>query len=286
MSECCGSRPCPFCNFCSPDIPKWFSHIRLSHASQDSFFVRCSIGNCVNVYTSFSSWNTHVYRHHRDEVCKQPTSSGDIPSTNTSGDNQTATTVISIDQEESFVDVSEPQPPTTIESDIAQLLGEDFERQERECASFLLQMKEKHSTSQVAINAIVRGCEQLFDDTRTRIKAGVMHHLSLKGIDTSQLTEMETFMDNIRNPFSGISTPYQQQKYFRRNFNLVVSVCTRVHVFVSDCVCVCGSVHVCVCVCALCVCVCVCACVRVCVCVFCYDLLCFIGIHLQLVYLF
>ena len=58
----------------------------------------------------------------------------------------------------------------------------------------------KHSTSQVAINAIVYGCEQLFDDTRTRIKAGVMHHLSLKGIDTSQLTEMGTFMDNIWNP--------------------------------------------------------------------------------------
>ena len=140
MSESSGSRPCPFCTIRSPDIPKWFSHIRLSHASQDVFFVRCNISNCVNVYTSFSSWNTHVYRHHRDEVCKQLTFSGDLTSTNSPGDNQTTTTAITIDQEENLLDVSEPQPLTTIESDIAQLLGKDFEQQERECASFLLQI--------------------------------------------------------------------------------------------------------------------------------------------------
>ena len=84
-------------------------------------------------------------------------------------------------------------------------------------------MKEKFGTSQKAIDNIITGCEGLLHHSAKRIEAGVNHHLSKNGVDIGSIPDVRNFFDNLRSPFTGLTSSYLQQKYYRENFGLIVS---------------------------------------------------------------
>ena len=59
--------------------------------------------------------------------------------------------------------------------------------QRKKSSSYLLQIKEERMISQAAVNDVVKGCQEVFEHTVGRIKAGVKHKLSNLGIDPANL---------------------------------------------------------------------------------------------------
>ena len=73
--------------------------------------------------------------------------------------------------------VLEPQDlvnhPTDLELDIQQFLGTDVTQQKRNSALVILKMKEKYHLSQTAIDNIIGSSQALFDETVSRLHAGI-----------------------------------------------------------------------------------------------------------------
>ena len=58
------SSICPMCHFQTPTMALCLSHLRLVHASDPQFCVRCRIDGCTYSGKSFSALYSHIYRKH------------------------------------------------------------------------------------------------------------------------------------------------------------------------------------------------------------------------------
>lgn len=59
------------CSLCATRLPSlafYISHLRLVHATDPNFSVKCGINHCSSNFKSFGGFNSHVYRHHRDAL--------------------------------------------------------------------------------------------------------------------------------------------------------------------------------------------------------------------------
>ena len=61
MSVC---KACSFCNFLAPSLTLWLSHVRTVHGSDPAFEIEC----CSVKYSKCSSFVSHMYRKHRNEL--------------------------------------------------------------------------------------------------------------------------------------------------------------------------------------------------------------------------
>ena len=67
---------CPLCvtpQFSS--LAKLLHHIRVTHADANSFNIHCTLQGCCRTFTSFKSYQTHIYRYHNvsQSSCLQST---------------------------------------------------------------------------------------------------------------------------------------------------------------------------------------------------------------------
>ena len=51
-----------------PSLPSYISHLRLVHATDPNFSIKCGINNCLSNFKSFRGFNSHVYCHHHDAL--------------------------------------------------------------------------------------------------------------------------------------------------------------------------------------------------------------------------
>lgn len=58
------AKYCPRCPFFSYQLVRVITHIGLEHSGEPNFSVICGIEGCANTYTNFSSYRSHLYRHH------------------------------------------------------------------------------------------------------------------------------------------------------------------------------------------------------------------------------
>lgn len=66
---------CSICHqFASPTFGGVFRHVGSVHAFEYNFNVRCGISGCEATFKKFSSWRSHIYRKHRQELDDQPDS--------------------------------------------------------------------------------------------------------------------------------------------------------------------------------------------------------------------
>ena len=107
-----------------------------------------------------------------------------------------------------------------LDDDLDHLLGMDANNQKRTSALYLMKMKEIYRLSQVPIDDIVEGSQSIFNHVVHRFRAKVHSKLSEIGIDENKLDDI---FSDLPDPFMGLETRYKQEKYFREDFNLVVS---------------------------------------------------------------
>ncbi len=193
---------CPLCNFISPNRNLWLSHIRGVHSNDDDFSMVCGISECTATYSKCSSFISHVYRKHRD-VLSVP----DKVEHSTCSSEHTDSVVF-----ERSVDM---------EHTISQILGTDALLQQKKSALHVLNLKEVHGLSEIAVQHVIHETQSIFSHTVHRIKAGVSEHLSRSGIEApSSLYDMFSDIDD---PFKGLHTSYLQEKFYRENLDCIVS---------------------------------------------------------------
>ena len=88
---------------------------------------------------------------------------------------------------------------------------------DRNAAMYLLKLKEVHHLSQSAIDCVVSNTRALLEQQLALLR---------EGIGTSLLASEDiqtNVFQNVQDPFARLNTAYLQEKYFRENFDLVVS---------------------------------------------------------------
>jgi hypothetical protein len=108
--------------------------------------------------------------------------------------------------------------------EIAEILGDAEGQQKRNCAHFLLGLKENFCVSQKALDNVVTGYGTILNFSALRIQASINHILSANGIDVTVLPELEELFENLPNPFIGLTSAYLQMQYYKDHFGLIEPV--------------------------------------------------------------
>ena len=220
---------CRLCGSRLPTLRLWISHLRLVHSSDPNFSVCCGIDGCQGTYTKFSSFNTHLYRNHRDIICKSSLS-------NSTDGNEAFEFDSSNDADFSSVFTPEAtsEPPLEL----------SHSDQLKISSKFLIKLKDSRGISQAAINDVVEGVQTIFSHTVQQLKASVEEKLGFSGINAGEVEGLQELFTEFKDPFDGIQTPYLQQKFIATNFDYVVSlacICSMHCVRMLHAVCTCNA---------------------------------------------
>lgn len=98
------------------------------------------------------------------------------------------------------------------------------DRLHRSAALFLLSIKECYQIPQTALEFAVSQVQQMLtytvEDMKQFVKECLLPHLQASGV---QIELLETLC--VPDPFSSLQSEYMQTKYYKENFDLVVSKC-------------------------------------------------------------
>ena len=170
---------CSFCSLSVTSYHSWLSHIRLVHCHEPGFFISCVFEGCCKTYNNFSSFNSHVYRHHRDKVCQSAPSTGQAESETSNSNSGTTSYAGTAPTRQDFDDnavldcSSGMTLPNVTQMEIAEILGDAEGQQKRKCDHFLLGLKENFCVSQKALDKVVTGYETLLNFSALRIQASI-----------------------------------------------------------------------------------------------------------------
>ena len=107
-------------------------------------------------------------------------------------------------------------------ADLEHALGIDIVKQKRASALYLMKLKETRQLSQVALDDVVEGSRMIFTSTVQQLHSGVRAKLASLGIDETKVDDVFT---DVIDPFVDLETRYRQEKFFKEQFGLVVSIC-------------------------------------------------------------
>lgn len=58
-------QKCPLCHYLCPSLALYISHLRLVHNGDPTFNASCPIDCCEKAFSTFSAFDSHIYRDHR-----------------------------------------------------------------------------------------------------------------------------------------------------------------------------------------------------------------------------
>ena len=210
------SYDCPLCNFSCPTKNLWLSHLRRVHSNDDNFYVTCDINNCGTSYTKCSSFVSHVYRQHRDNMVITTRQHSSLTPENDSGCRMELVDDVSFDG-----DIDHEQERNDLQHIINGLLEIDEEEQTKKAALFILHLKERRNLSQVAVDDVLKEVNGLFSHVIGRIKAGV-HECMTKSNPVESINEL---FASATNPFQPLHSTYLQETYYQSHLGCMVSSC-------------------------------------------------------------
>ena len=111
----------------------------------------------------------------------------------------------------------------SVQRDIDVLLNNDTEIERRSSAQFLLKLKEARQVSQVVIDDVVQGLDELFSSAVDRLNARVQNKLASIGVGQEVIEELSDVLSEFPHPFNGFETKHKQGKYYKEKMGLVVS---------------------------------------------------------------
>lgn len=92
-------------------------------------------------------------------------------------------------------------------------------------AKFILKTRDGKRLTQTATNGIIEDSKILVQNTLDIIKRKVVTVIQNSATTDDILSEVDSLFsdETLVNPFSGLETPYKQEKFIQQNFNYVVS---------------------------------------------------------------
>ena len=236
MEEAVSYR-CSCCSFCCLSWREFYRHRFLTHSNEFNFMMRCFVEGCSQTFRCYSTFASHLFRKHcgadlESEAKKSAHSSYVRPEENFPQTSQSEYSLVVEDELEEDIcsmdlsnavdfssadeisDLSWVDPPPSTD------VSPNSNRLSHFAALFLLNVKERYQLIQSSLNFITQQIQQMISFTIDDIAEVIHKFCSEQGASEIPLTEQ---LESFRNPFLHVQTEYMQNKYYRENFNLVVS---------------------------------------------------------------
>lgn len=218
------SREDDLCESRSSSLSLLMSHLRLAHASDADINLSCPVRECSSRYSNVNSVCSHIYRKHRAHLTESSSSSLSREESSAALSREESSAALSVDiATSSFAVLVDLSLPESVGFDVDTLLHRDGYKQKKKTSLFLLQLKEEQMLSQVALNDVVKGCQEVFRCTVSRLKSGINQTFAQNGIDPTYIDEVDSVFDEVRDPFAGLETSYLQEKFIEQELGCVVS---------------------------------------------------------------
>ena len=214
---------CPFCSIPFPALKLYVSHLRVTHAKDKTFSVICGVNGCREVFRTFSAFNSHIYRHHRAEMGINPFAEDDIPQNQPASGNTSDCTdpCYSGRMEDTEIDIMYEFPSasnivfTPCQSNPSKATVD----RSLTAAKMLLQLREGHQVSQVALLDVISCCRFLCKQALCSFKADVISALGNSFEGALAHINLESY-----DQFKNIDTNYLFEKYCIDNLGCLVSI--------------------------------------------------------------
>ena len=214
---------CRYCCYCCDRMLHLVKHIFETHSFDPTFAYVCGINGCIHLFkvgSTYSSFKTHANRKHpkwKDEMENITPPDGSVVPRNslTSLEGRVALSVRIPNEESSFNDIDPVVVPGAVLDETS-----SFHSPERTAAMFLLTFKEKYKLPQASINFAVSAINQIVVSVCESVK------MSVKSSAQELTNEEIASRIQCQDPFASLQTEYQQTKFYRDVFGLVVSCYT------------------------------------------------------------
>lgn len=225
-----------FCQHCTYRCSKWRNLLRHTfecHSSVPGFRFSCSLSGCKRTFKTLSAISSHINRDHTSTEEPTPSSATREEESDSEDDSDITTPIVdhftAVLDRDSDCDTEDFQYPHD-HSDSGKQSEEIIEdsssvRLQKAAARFILSLKEQHRLTQVAVNYLVSQVKEMvacvIDDVREAVETVLVE----KNLVSSNSHDIFKTFDHCyeNNPFAGLETEYKQTKFYKNNFNLVVS---------------------------------------------------------------
>lgn len=209
---------CPLCaEFHAPTIQLMIPHIRLVHSNQPGFRVTCGLDGCQRTFQNMKTYTNHLYQFHM--ISRAITMPTQIPSSNEKEGESGST---SKDEYQSPEDTLESL--STCESGLSRnTLKEELQSY---TASWILKTREVYKLTQSSMNSTIQDVTSLIQYLQEKAHLAVEEALNKAGVNAAEIADLQAVFDPegpFGRPFEGLESAYQQIKYYREHFGLVVS---------------------------------------------------------------
>jgi len=202
------------CQSCSFRCPAWKVYLRHSfgaHSCDPNFSFTCGVDGCPMTFKTYSSIRAHLAKTHPHSPDPAP-----CPVIEEEGNGLMDT---------STCDVSPMQDPPSKICNVEQPHAAELQTvsANMHAGLLLLTLKEKHRLTQASVDFAVHQIQSMIrytlEDAKESIEQKLQLHCTEMGV---QLPDISDCFANI-DPFSGLESEYMQTKFYKENFNLVVS---------------------------------------------------------------
>ena len=180
-------------------------HTFEAHSNIPGFNFTCGVDGCPQTFRTYSAVRSHLHRKHRGLDCSYPHIILPIQDDATSNPVNVETCDVYSDS------------PALVERHL------EVNRLERCAALFLLSLKERYQITQTALDFAVGQVQQMVTFAVEDIQNAV--ETCLSSYYSESLSEMPNITDcfKMQDPFRNLQNEYMQTKYYRENFDLIVS---------------------------------------------------------------
>ena len=215
---------CPMCSGMFFTLKSFVSHLRVIHAKEKSFSVLCGVHGCREVFRTFSAYNSHIYRHHRADMGINHSTDDHAPPTivgcrlteSSSTEGQHAMEVEEPDSQEDHEELAcVPGSNLVVSKDVCANSDPDHTLA---VAKMLLQLREGHQVSQVALTEVVSGCRVLCNLALQQMKTDMTKALNSTEGDIMADIDVKDY-----DPFHNLDSNYLLEKYCVDHLGCMVS---------------------------------------------------------------
>lgn len=197
-------------NALSFKLPEYLKHLELFHPHQPNFSFTCGIGGCMRTFKNVRTYRNHISGFHSEKYFDEDSPDSTIDCFDTADDCTNPNETDDRNDDDMCV-------TATSHNDSSLMTP---------AALFILSLKEEQKLTQVSVQKVIEGATTLFQAHIQRV-----HDQIVKILDKPEVSDCipainDLFsQEQIQQPFLGLETKHTQLKFYRDNFNLIVSQC-------------------------------------------------------------
>lgn len=228
---------CGHCPFQTMERMVIVQHLFQAHSSECNFTYLCGILSCCYTFkpgSTYSGFLTHCNRKHpgwRNHLAECPCTmhdsdddedAGDDDEPRYAGDDYNRSSGDTMDMDNIFIEERATMESNEHEESTTHTMNVNVIS-----ARFLLNLKERHKLTQVALDYILDAVTELNEVIVNKIKQNVSRKIEeLAQESIHDLTSIQSPLNDCfipTNPFLHLRTEYKQTKFYKEHFGLIVS---------------------------------------------------------------